>query len=324
MEESKSKELTKQPSTAVALPMSGMITTATLTLLENLSEHIAKSKKYGELEASDALAAMILGNEMGLTPMASCLLGKKLNANSYFAVLRGRELGLDPVTSISKVYVIPTSNGDVLSLAVDIIIAKILESGTIFNYIRDNEPTPTYKSMEGKYIGHRWLISDEAGNIKPQFYLFIKDVSTKADLDGAKRAGKIIIFQSGITNVTSVNFVRKSHSIEMVVHYSIQEAIDAGLFNGFHSVNIDAAGKPLWIKGKSNWNNHPATHLRHRPMAIGGRIVVADILAGSYLPQEVIEILDKDEVQNENDLVDYQYAQAEVIVEEKNESTEEK
>jgi hypothetical protein len=262
----------------------------------------------GNVDEGAIIANMVLGHEMGLAPMASLMLGKKLNANSYFSVLRGKELGLDPVTSISKVYNIPTSNGSVIALAVDIIIAKILESGTSFSYIRDNKPTPMYKTLNGQYIGHRYIVFNDDGNLDDSFFLYIKGVTSTEDLTNAKNTGKTIIYESGITHVSSVRFIRKSNNIDIVVHYSIQEAIDAGLYNGFHSSLKAQNGKdPLWIKGKANWNAHPATHLRHRPLSIGGRIVVADKLLGSYSVEEVIEIIDSETVQNEEDLVDYVY-----------------
>jgi hypothetical protein len=261
------------------------------------------------------IANMTLGYEMGLAPMASLMLGKRLNPNSYFSVLKGRELGIDPVTSISKIYNIPSGGGTVIALAVDIIIAKILQSGTKMEYIRDFQPTPTYTTITGEYVGHKHLISDKDGNIMPTFFLFIKDVTDMEDAKKAKKDGKIIIMQTGMTNVTSLRLVRESNKIDMIFHYSLQEATDAKLYNGYHSMLKDDKGNPFYVKGKDNWNNHPATHLRHRPASIGGRIVVADLLLGAYSIDEGIEILNVDSVQNEKDLVEHQYNNKPIDVE---------
>jgi len=261
----------------------------------------------GDVDEGAIISNMALGIEMGLSPVASLMLGKRLNANAYFSVLRGRELGLDPISSISKVYNISTSNGNVIALAVDIIIAKILESGTEIHYIRDFKPTPMYKSLTGQYLGHKYLLFDDEGKLDEDFFLYVKDVTTKEELLEAQKQGKTIIYQSGITNVSTVRLVRKSNNIDKTFTYSLQEAIDAGLYNGFHSSLLDTKGKPLYMKGKSNWNNHPQTHLRHRPLSIGGRIVVADYLMGNYSIDEAIEIINDDKVQSEDDLVDYVY-----------------
>ena len=256
---------------------------------------------------------MVLGHEMSLSPMASVMLGKRLNAKSFFSVLKGRELGIDPITSISKIYNIDTKNGSVIALAVDIIIAKILESGTEFEYLRDYEPTPTYKTLDGTYVGHKYLITNDDGTIKDNFFIYITGKHSADDAANAQKKGQIVVLQSGLTNVTSIRFIRKAKNINMVLHYSMQDAIDADLYNGFHSKLLDANGKPVYNKGKFNWNSHPATHLRHRPLSIGGRIIVADVLMGIYSIQEAIEILNKDSVQTEDDLIKHQYEEAEVI-----------
>lgn len=241
------------------------------------------------------VGAMVLGHEMGISPMASLALGKKLNANSYFSVLRGRELGIDAVTSISKIYNIDTKNGSVIALAVDIIIGKLLDSGTTFEYLRDNAPTPMYKSMNGDFLGHKHLLFKD-GKLLDDFYLYIKGTTSKDDLELATKEGKTIIYQTGLTRVTSVVFNRPLKGIkDFVVHYSLQEAIDAGLYNGFHSSAVGNDGKPLYVAGKANWNNHPATHLRHRPLSIGGRVIAADVLKGNYSTEEVVDFVEKPE-----------------------------
>jgi len=255
------------------------------------------------------VANMVLGHEMGLAPMASLMLGKRLNANSYFSVLKGRELGIDPITAISKIYNIPSGGGSVIALAVDIIIAKIIESNTTMTYIRDFEPTPTYSTADGIYVGHKHLLTNEDGSFKSNFFLYIKDVTDIKLAKQAKQDGKIIIVQTGMTNVTSLRLVREAKGLDVVFHYSLQEAIDAKLYRGFHSSLKDDKGNALYIKGKDNWNSHPATHLRHRPASIGGRIVVADKLLGAYSIDEAIEILNIDTVQSEDDLVKHQHQQ---------------
>ncbi len=296
-------------------PTSALITVSELERIETLAKHLAKSSVYtkefrdkdGNVNEGDVLAAIILGHEMGITPMASLMLGKRLNSDSYFSVLKGRELGIGAISSIMKVYNIDTSRGKVIALAVDIIIAKILESGTRYIYLRDFEPTKTYSTIGGKYIGHKHLLCDDKGNIKDDYFLYVKDVTSIDDVKKANQKGKIVIKEHGITNVTSVRFIRKVPDINIVIHYSLQEVIDAGLYRGFHSELIDEKGKPLFIKGKANWNNHPATHLRHRPLSIGGRLVVADKLLGAYSIEEAIEIVDDNKVQSEEDLIEHNY-----------------
>ncbi len=262
-------------------------------------EHKGKDGKM-VVDVGDIIAAVTLGWDMGISPPAALMLGRKLNANSYFSVLRGKELGLDAITSMSKIYIIPTQNGDIIALDVSIITKAIIDSGTEIHYIRTSAPTPTYTEIKsGRYLGHKYMFTDKDDKIKDDYFIYVKGVNDN-DVKEANGQGKIILIQSGITHVTSVRLIRKSHNIDETFHYSLQEATDAGLYRGFHSSLIDSKTKnPLYITGRDNWNNHPFTMLRNRITSIGGRIVVADKLQGSYSKEEVMEIVN---VQTEDEL----------------------
>lgn len=293
------------------------LTPDVLTRIELLADRIADSEaakpfrkvdedgKYimnedGTFKVSkgDIISNMTIGYELGLSHMGSLMLGTTLNANSFFSVLRGRALGLDPITSISKIYNISTKNGNVLSLAVDIISATILKSGTKMTYVRDAQTLPTYYTIEGKYIGHKYQIFEN--NVLGSDYYLVKSLESLNDdttLQSTKAAmaeGKIIIYVKGTTKVTSLRLVRKlnnGETIDNTFHYSLQQATDAGLYQGYHTVLIEK-GKPKVMEGRGNWNNHPETMLRNRVTSIGGRIVVADLLQGSYSHEEAAEIVE--------------------------------
>lgn len=257
-----------------------------------------------KVDTNAIVGAMVLGNELGISPMASLMLGRKLNANSYYSILRGRELGIDSITSINKIYVIPNSNGDTIALSVDIITAKMIEAGVVITYLRDNLPVPTYKDINGRYIGHKYQIYNDDNTLKDGFFVYVKDKTSKDELQGAMQDGKIIVYQSGITNVSTVKLDRQSTNTSVTITYSLQEAIDASLYNGFHSYLVGDDAKPLMVKGKANWNNHPATHLRHRPLSIGGRIIAADVLKGNYSIEEAMAMYKVDSVDELQDISD--------------------
>jgi len=262
------------------------------------------SEGQASVDRASIVANIVLGYEMGISPAASLILGKKLNANSYFSVIKGASLGLDPITSIGKIYNIQTSGGTIQTLAVDIITKTMLDVGCELNYIRDYEFTPIYKTLMGNInIGHKYTISDENGNIKPNYLLYVKDATTASDITAAKNAGIIIIIESGYTHVTSLNIVRKNKGFNNTFHYSIQDAIEAKLHRGYSKVLVDAKGQPLYMEGRDNWNIHPSTMLRNRVTSIAGRIAAADKLQGSYSHQEGMEIIN---VNSEEELVQAQ------------------
>lgn len=272
----------------------------------------SKNPDTGEMEIdkSSIIACVILGMEMGLAPAASLMMGKKLNQGAYFSVMRGNALGLDPITSISKIYNITTSAGSILSLAVDIIVKVMIDSGCILDYIRDYEYTPIYKDLvSGIYVGHQHQLTDKDGNLKSNFFIY-KDGISGDEIKEAKSKGSTIIVQSGQTYVTTLRIIRKLKGeviFDNTFHYSIQDAIEAGLHRGYSVNLVDKAGKPLLIEGRDNWNKHPSTMLRNRVSSIGGRIAVADKLQGTYSHEEAMEIV---KVKNEEELA---YTNAEVV-----------
>lgn len=257
------------------------------------------------VDKSDIVSCMMLGHELGISPMGSIALGRKLNAKSYFSVKRGESLGLDPITSISKIYNISTQNGDVVSLAVDIISKAMIDAKCEIQIINDYKLVPKFYILDAQYrqyVGHLFNILDPTGKISSDYFIVSK-TTTKDELSDALDNNKILIQQQGYTYVTSIRGIRPSKKLDITIHYSLQEAIDAGLYKGFHSTDVDQTGKPIYIIGKSNWNSHPATMLRNRPLSILGRILVADIIQGSYSHEEVMDIVN---VNSEEELTKYQ------------------
>lgn len=279
-----------------------------IEVIENLVDRIATSSLAKPFQYKDAdgktvvnkgdiVSCIALGYELGISPMASLSLGKRLDANAYFSVKKGEAMGLDPVTSISKIYNIETRRGTILYTGVDVISAAILRTGTKMDIINDFVTAPMFYEMVGnKYVGHYFELFPK-GELIDSMFLYVDKVSTPEDVKAANEAGKIIIKRSSpitTTKVTTIRFTRNIGKEEksITIHYSLQQAIDAGLYKGYHSSDVDQSGKPIWIEGKDNWLAHPATMLRNRCISIGGRIIAADALGGIYSKDEVMDMED--------------------------------
>jgi hypothetical protein len=261
----------------------------------------ADGKQIKIAEKGDIIACLALGHELGIPPMSSVALGKQLNAKSYFSVIKGKELGLNPVTSISKIYNIETSQGSILSLAVDIVVKVLHENGCQLDYVIDYKLVPIYRLVEAKiYVGHYYNIHDLNGDLNSEYFIYEKGNTKPDEVSKAVEDKKIIIQKIGYSHVTGLRVIRPKINFDKVFFYSLQDAIDAGLYNGFHSSNVDKDGKPIYTAGRSNWNNHPTTMLRNRVTSIAGRVAVADKLQGSYDHYEAMEILN---VSKEEDLI---------------------
>lgn len=263
---------------------------------------LVKNEDTGKMEVDrdSIIACVILGDEMGIKPAAAIMLGNKLNRDSYFSVIKGRSLGIDPITSISKIYNITTQAGTIQSLAVDLITKAMLDAGCKLDYVRDFAFTPIYRTLADKlYVGHYYNICESEGDINPKYFVYSKDVPVN-ELQEAIKEGKIVITNCGYTHVTSLRVSRKNRDFDNIFHYSLQDAIEAGLYKGYSQTSFDAKGNPIYVTGRSNWNSHPAVMTRNRVNSIAGRIAVADILQGTYSHEEAMEIIN---VSKEEDLI---------------------
>lgn len=250
------------------------------------------------VDVGSIVANLALADAMGLPPIVGLALGTKLNANAFFATLKGKELGISPITAMSKIYVIPSKRGETISVGVDIIEKCLINAKVKLTFIRNYKPTPIFKDMKtNMYIGHLYELSDRNGVLEPEYFIFQKENNNaeyKKQLSDAFNANKIILEQIGLTRVTTVRMVREDTFFDEIQHYSIQDAINAKLYPGMTTFNEV-------VEGKDNWILHPATMLRGRAISILGRICIADILQGVYSHEEAMEILNVD---SESDLKD--------------------
>lgn len=254
-----------------------------------------KVKGKESVEVADIIGAISIGIEIGIPPMSAISLGKTLNAKSYLSVLKGKAMGLDPITSISKVHIIPTGNGDIMYTSVDIINKAYLDTNTRLKFIRDYEATPKYYTLNDdntvSYVGHKWKIYNEDLTVKTGFFVYDSSVHSIDDIKSAKQKGQLVVYKgNGITFVTSIHIQRPEKGIDEIFHYSTQEAIDAGLLSGYHSSKVVQDGNkytPFYVKGKLNWNDNTPQMLRNRCLSIPGRIILADRLTGVYSVDEI-------------------------------------
>lgn len=281
---------------------------ATMANFEKLADYIASSDVYsnnfkvakrdadgkvikdenGEIievvNKGDIVACMVLGNEMGISPMGSISLGKQLNANAYKKAMRGKSLGLDPMTAMSVVYIIPSSNGDVFTTGIHVISQALINCKTKIDILQDFATTNIYYVLEAGVRTDIYLTEEEYQNNLDKYYNVIEGISTKEVLRSKLEEGCTLVSKKA-TKITTVRLTRKQETI--TVSYTLQDAIDAGLYKGI------ASDKSI-VKGKDNWNSNPATMLRNRCITIPGRIIASDVLHNTYLHDEM-DIINQDD-----------------------------
>ena len=244
--------------------------------LKQYSEMILKSSVYNkQLETvEDVMNAIMVGAEIGISPRTAIMLGKRLNANTMFSVIKGRGMGIDPITAIENIHIIPTSNGDRSVTGVHIISSQLSKAGVQVEILKDY--APLYKYIDGK--GQRYDIDF----VQEHSEIFFK-IGDDGESTGKTKVG---LTKTPHTYHTTIKFTRLLHTgltTSITISYSLEQATDAKLYHGKHSIT------GVVEDGKGNWNENPATMLRNRCISIGGRIIASDYLQGVYEFSEIVQ-----------------------------------
>lgn len=241
---------------------------------------------------NDVVAAIMVGQEIGLSPMASITMGGKLNSKAFTKVKRGEALGIDPITALDVVDIIPSNNGDMVSLGVHIISKVLIDNGVKIEFLEDYKPV---------YVYYKAGTTEEIDLDDYENYFVITKEVTKEQVTAAQKAGKLLVVRK-YTRRTTVRLTRyddKGNQTQSITkYYTLQMATDAGLYKG-----TTTTGET--VEGKGNWNNHPYNMLTNRPLTIAGRIIISDKLYGTYSKEEVSEFTDyelaDEEIENAKD-----------------------
>lgn len=248
---------------------------------------------------SAIVTCLLLGNELGFTPMVSVTFGKLLNREAAIKVERGRSMGLNPMAAMQNIYVFETSQAEIVYTGIHVVNKVLTDAGIKRNIIEDGtKPFYIYhycrKDLRNELV-------DYNDNNKDQFVV-INDGHTEAWVDSQVKEGKIPILRSA-TRRALVELVRGDEKI--AIPYTLQQAIDAGLYPGTKTNGEES-------KGKANWIAHPETHLLKMSIMLGGRIIASDKLNGIYVDSELdIAIKDVKNVNTNAEDVSYEEVPAE-------------
>lgn len=232
---------------------------------------------------ADMIMCLGLGESLGMNPMVALSYGKRLNIQAIKKITTGERLGLDFTTSMAQIYIWGEGSKEIVYTSIHVVntcltrvgvIREILQDGTVPHYqctIIETSEVVDFNGAIHKDIpnGMTAAISD-AVIAKTKENNFIP----------VKRITKPLY----IAEVKLTRYNRNAKQNETItIKYTSQQAIDAGLLRGINSWNEE-------VKGKDNWNSHPATHLIKMCIMNGGRIIASDALQGIYLGDEISQI----------------------------------
>lgn len=243
---------------------------------KGFKEQVQKEDGTSELvvNKSAIVTCLLLGNELGFTPMVSVTFGKTLDRDAAIKVERGRSMGLNPMAAMQNIYVFSTSQAEIVYTGIHV-VNKVLTDVGIKRKILEDGTKPFYiyryckKELANELVDYNKETKDD--------FVVINDGHTADYIDKQVQEGKIPIIRYA-TRRALVELTRGDESI--AIPYTLQQAIDAGLYVGTKSDGTES-------KGKANWNTHPETHLIKMSIMLGGRIIASDKLNGIYVDSEL-------------------------------------
>lgn len=243
---------------------------------KGFKEQVQKEDGTSELvvNKSAIVTCLLLGNELGFTPMVSVTFGKTLDRDAAIKVERGRSMGLNPMAAMQNIYVFTTSQAEIVYTGIHV-VNKVLTDAGVKRKILEDGTKPFYiyryckKELANELVDYNKETKDD--------FVVINDGHTADYIDEQVQEGKIPIIRYA-TRRALVELTRGDESI--AIPYTLQQAIDAGLYVGTKSDGTES-------KGKANWNTHPETHLIKMSIMLGGRIIASDKLNGIYVDSEL-------------------------------------
>lgn len=243
---------------------------------KGFKEQVQKEDGTSELvvNKSAIVTCLLLGNELGFTPMVSVTFGKTLDREAAIKVERGRSMGLNPMAAMQNIYVFSTSQAEIVYTGIHV-VNKVLTDAGIKRKILEDGTKPFYiyryckKELANELVDYNKETKDD--------FVVINDGHTAEYIDKQVQEGKIPIIRYA-TRRALVELTRGDESI--AIPYTLQQAIDAGLYAGIKSDGTES-------KGKANWNAHPETHLIKMSIMLGGRIIASDKLNGIHVDSEL-------------------------------------
>ena len=243
---------------------------------KGFKEQVQKEDGTSELvvNKSAIVTCLLLGNELGFTPMVSVTFGKTLDRDAAIKVERGRSMGLNPMAAMQNIYVFSTSQTEIVYTGIHV-VNKVLTDAGVKRKILEDGTKPFYiyryckKELANELVDYNKETKDN--------FVVINDGHTADYIDKQVQEDKIPIIRYA-TRRALVELTRGDESI--AIPYTLQQAIDAGLYVGTKSDGTES-------KGKANWNVHPETHLIKMSIMLGGRIIASDKLNGIYVDSEL-------------------------------------
>lgn len=254
--------------------------------LETFVDYIANSETYNknfkitkaedgkEIKVVDRNAianCIILGSEYGIPPMKAIMMGSRITQpHSIIKMDRGRSLGIDPINSLSVIYVWEKGGKETIYTSIHAVNKVLSDNGIIKEVIDDG--TKDY----GIYT---YATSRDVIEFDPLRHVIVNTGIKGEDLKAALQSGKIPV-KVTYTRRGLVKLTRTSNGETVQLPYTLIDAVEAELYHGTKEDGTE-------VDGKDNWNKFPAAHLIKMSIIQGARFIASDKLYNTYIAEEL-------------------------------------
>lgn len=252
-------------------------------------ENIVKDGIATEVINIDNMVTCLLtGQELGLSPMTSLAYGRNLNLDAIQKVELGKTLGLSVTASLKNIFCF--ESGGIRQVYTGINVVEGCLNKHHIDIDIDEDFVPVYKYFNLQ-------LDKPIIEFNPDRHIDVDEYNDDYVRAAMAEKGMVPVSRVIDTYRTTVSLIRKGK--KTTISYTLQEAIDAGLKSGKHSIT------GADVKGKDNWDKHTRALMRKMAIMLAARICANDILNGMYCDVEL-----KDVKSINDDTIDIQYVEA--------------
>ena len=240
------------------------------------------------INIDNMVTCLLTGQELGLSPMTSLAYGRNLNLDAIQKVELGKTLGLSVTTSLKNIFCF--ESGGIRQVYTGINVVEGCLNKHHIDIDIDEDFIPVYKYFNLQ-------LDKPIIEFNPDRHIDVDEYNDDYVRAAMAEKGMVPVSRVIDTYRTTVSLIRKGK--KTTISYTLQEAIDAGLKSGKHSIT------GADVKGKDNWDKHTRALMRKMAIMLAARICANDILNGMYCDVEL-----KDVKSINDDTIDIQYAEA--------------
>lgn len=240
------------------------------------------------INIDNMVTCLLTGQELGLSPMTSLAYGRNLNLDAIQKVELGKTLGLSVTASLKNIFCFESCGTRQVYTGINVVEGCLNKHHIDIDIDEDFVPVYKYFNLQ---------LDKPIIEFNPDRHIDVDEYNDDYVRAAMAEKGMVPVSRVIDTYRTTVSLIRKGK--KTTISYTLQEAIDAGLKSGKHSIT------GADVKGKDNWDKHTRALMRKMAIMLAARICANDILNGMYCDVEL-----KDVKSINDDTIDIQYVEA--------------